>query len=134
MADDFNQEALHIEIDISITSLRLVRIFEQMRTQYGLPQVLRTDNGPEFLGEVFTGWAKHAGMAIQYIEPGKPNQNAYIERFTRTYREELLDLYLFGALDDVREATYRWRIEYNEERPHDSLAARTPAEDRQQAA
>ena len=105
-----------------------------MRTQYGLPQVLRTDNGPEFLGVVFTGWAKHAGMAIQYIEPGKPNQNAYIERFNRTYREELLDLYLFATLDDVREAIYWWRIEYNEERPHDSLADRTPAEARQQAA
>ena len=74
VVDDFNREALHIEIDTSITSLRLVRIFEQMRTQYGLPQVLRTDNGPEFLGEVFTGWAKHAGMAIQYIEPGKLNK------------------------------------------------------------
>ena len=61
--------------------------------------MLRTDNGPEFLDEVFTGWAKHAGMAIQYIEPGKPNQNAYIERFNRTYREELLDLYLFATLD-----------------------------------
>lgn len=91
VVDDFNREALHIEIDTLITSALLVRIFERLQTEHWLPQVLRTDNGPEFLGEVFTSWAKAAGMAIQYIQPGKPNQNAYIERFNRTYRDELLD-------------------------------------------
>ena len=133
VVDDFNREALHIEIDTSITSARLVRVFERLQDQHGLPQVLRTDNGPEFLGEAFTHWAKAAGMAIQYIQPGKPNQNAYVERFNRTYRDELLDQYLFARLDDVREATYWWMIEYNEERPHDSLGDCTPAEARQHA-
>ncbi len=133
VVDDFNREVLHIEVDTSITSPRLVRIFEQLREQHGLPQVLRTDNGPEFLGETFTAWAKDAGMAIQYIQPGKPNQNAYVERFNRTYREEVLDQYLFATLEDVREATYWWMLEYNEERPHDSLGDRTPAEARDQA-
>ena len=84
VTDDFNREVLHIEIDTSITSERLVRVFEQLQNQHGLPEVLRTDNGPEFLGETFTAWAKDAGMAIQYHQPGKPNQNAYIERFNRT--------------------------------------------------
>ena len=130
VVDDFNREALHIEVDTSITSSRLVRIFERLQRDHGLPQVLRTDNGPEFLGESFTSWAKLAGMAIQYIQPGKPNQNAYIERFNRTYRDELLDQYLFSSLDDVREATYWWMREYNEERPHDALGDRTPAEAR----
>lgn len=133
VVDDFNREALHIEIDTSITSTRLVRVFERLQAQHGLPQVLRTDNGPEFLGETFTSWAKAVGMVIQYIQPGKPNQNAYVERFNRTYRDELLDQYLFARLDDVREATYWWMIEYNEERPHDSLGDCTPAEARQQA-
>jgi len=133
VVDDFNREVLHIEIDTSITSARLVRVFEQLKSQHGLPQVLRTDNGPEFLGQTFTAWAKEAGMAIQYIQPGKPNQNAYIERFNRTYREELLNQYLFMSLDDVREATYWWRLEYNEERPHDALGDRTPIEARNQA-
>jgi transposase InsO family protein len=89
------------------------------RTVQRLPQVLRTDNGPEFLGEAFVQWAKANGMAIRCIQPGKPNQNAYIERFNRTFREEVLDPYLFQRLDDVREAAHGWMIEYNEERPHD---------------
>ena len=134
VVDDFNREALHIEVDTSITSQRLVRIFEQLQCDHGLPQVLRTDNGPEFLGEVFVQWAKHHGMAIQYIQPGKPNQNAYIERFNRTFREEVLDQHLFLRLEDVREATYWWMIEYNEQRPHDSLEDLTPIERRQQVA
>jgi putative transposase len=72
-------------------------------------------------------------MAIQYTPPGRPNQNAYVERFNRTYREELLDQHLFARLEDVREATYWWMLEYNEERPHDSLGDRTPAEARSEA-
>lgn len=126
VVDDFNREALHIEIDTSLTSERLMRVFEHLRKERGLPQVLRTDNGPEFLGEAFISWAKQAGMAIQYIQPGKPNQNAFIERFNRTLRDELLDAQLFTRLDDVREAVYWWMIEYNEERPHDSLGGIPP--------
>ena len=133
VVDDFNREALHIEIDTSITSERLVRVFRRIQAERPLPQVLRTDNGPEFLGEAFTEWAKEAGMAIRYIQPGKPNQNAYIERFNRTYRDELLDQHLFASLEDVREATYWWMIEYNEQRPHDSLGDLTPMEAREQA-
>lgn len=131
VVDDFNREALHIEVDTSISSLRLVRIFEYLKEHHGLPQVLRTDNGPEFLGDAFVQWAKANGMAIQYIQPGKPNQNAYIERFNRTFREEVLDQHLFQRIDDVREAAWWWMIEYNEERPHDSLGDMTPSEYRQ---
>lgn len=134
VVDDFNREALHIEVDTSITATRLVRIFEQLKHDHGLPQVLRTDNGPEFLGEAFVQWAKANAMAIQYIQPGKPNQNAYIERFNRTFREEVLDQHLFLRLDDVREAAHWWMIEYNEHRPHDSLGDLTPVEYRQQVA
>jgi putative transposase len=104
--DDFNRELLHIEVDTSITSARLVRIFEQIMHDHGLPQVLRTDNGPEFLGESFVQWAKANAMAIQYIQPGKPNQNAYIELFNRTFREEVLNQHLWASIDDVREAAW----------------------------
>lgn len=126
--DDFTREALHIEVDTSISSLRLVRIFEQLRGNHGLPQVLRTDNGPEFLGEAFVQRAEDNGMAIQYIQPSKPNQNAYIERFNRTFREDVLDPHLFRRLEDVREAAWLWMAKYNEQRPHDSLGDLTPAE------
>lgn len=128
VVDDCNREAVHIEVDTSITSIRLKRIFQRLQIERGLPRVLRVDNGPEFLGGEFTDWAKENGMAIQYIQPGKPNQNAYVERFNRTLREEILDAYLFATLDDVREATHWWMIEYNEERPHDSLGDLTPIE------
>ena len=126
--DDFNREALHIEIDTSLPSARLVRVFEQLKTERGLPDVLRTDNGPEFLGEVFTDWCEENGILIDYIEPGKPNQNAFIERFNRSYREEVLDTWLFGSLDEVREISWAWMLEYNEERDHDGLGGLTPAE------
>jgi putative transposase len=128
ITDDFNREIVHIEVDASITSARLVRIFERIARERALPQVLRVDNGPEFLGEVFVRWARDHGMAIQYIQPGKPNQNAYIERFNRTYREEVLDQHLFVRLEDVREATWQFLIDYNEHRPHDSLGGMTPAD------
>lgn len=128
MIDDFNREAIHIEIDTSITGRRLIRVFERLRKERGLPSILRVDNGPEFLSGDFVAWAESAGMMIQYIQPGEPNQNAYVERFNRTYRNELLNLYLFRTLDEVREATYWWMIEYNEQRPHDSLDDMTPVE------
>ncbi len=132
VVDDFNREVLHIEVDTSINSPRLVRVFEQIKHDHGLPQVVRSDNGPEFLGEAFTSWLKVNGVAIQYIQPGKPNQNAFIERFNRTFREEVLDQHLFTRLDDIREATHWWMIDYNEQRPHDSLGGLTPAEYRNQ--
>ncbi len=134
VVDDFNREALHIEVDTSINSQRLVRVFEQIKRDHGLPQVVRSDNGPEFLGDTFTSWLKANGVALQYIQPGKLNQNAFIERFNRTYREEVLDQHLFARLDDVREATHRWMMDYNEERSHDSLGGMTPVQYRNQHA
>jgi len=131
--DDFNREALAIEIDMSLPSRRLVRVFEQLKAERGLPDVLRTDNGPEFLGEVFVNWCESNGVLIDYIAPGKPNQNAYIERFNRSYREEVLDTWLFRDLDEVRELSWAWMLEYNEERDHDGLGGLTPIEALQRA-
>lgn len=87
--------------------------------------MLRSDNGPEFLGEVFTQWAKASG-GHPVPQPGKPNQNAYIERFNRTFREEVLEQHLFARLEDVRDAAYWWMLDYNEQRPHESLGDLTP--------
>jgi len=126
--DDFNREILAIEIDTSLPSERLVRVFGQLKEERGLPDVLRTDNGPEFLGEVFVSWCEANGIFIDYIEPGKPNQNAFIERFNRSYRNEVLDTWLIRNLDEVRELSWAWMLEYNEERDHDGLGGLTPAE------
>ena len=126
--DDYHREAVAIEIDTSITSERLIRIFETIAEQRPLPEVLRVDNGPEFVSEKFGKWAQSKGMVLQFIQPGKPNQNAFIERFNRTYRTEVLSAWLFDSLSEVREATWQWMIEYNEERPHDSLLDHTPQE------
>ena len=134
VVDDFNREVLHIEIDTSITSQRLVRVFERLREQHGLPQVLRTDNVPSSLGKYSRTGRKKPVWRFSTSSRESPNQNAYVERFNRTYRDELLDQYLFATLNDVREATYWWMIEYNEERPHDSLNDRTPREARLEAA
>jgi putative transposase len=129
--DDFNRECLAVEIDTSITGKRLIRVFERLRSERGLPERLRVDNGPEFLSCDFVAWAEENGMEMHYIQPGQPNQNAYVERFNRTYREEFLSLYLFRNLNEVREGTHRWRIDYNERRPHDALGDLTPEEYRQ---
>ena len=126
--DDFNREILAIEIDTSLPSQRLVRIFEQLKSERDLPDVLRTDNGPEFLGEAFVSWCEANGILIDYIEPGKPNQNAFIERFNKSYRAEVLDTWLFRNLDEVRELSWAGMLEYNEERDHDGLGGLTPAE------
>ena len=129
--DDFNREALAIEIDTSLPSRRLVRVFEQLKAERGLPDVLRTDNGPEFLGEAFVEWCEANGILIDYIEPGKPNQNAYIERFNRSYREEVLDAWLFRDLDEVRELSWAWMLEYKRgkrsRRPRRHDARRSPS-------
>ena len=125
--DDFNREGLAIEIDTSLRAARLIRVFERLRAERGLPDILRVDNGPELLSHDFVKWLSSHGVFIQYIQPGKPNQNAFIERFNRTYREEVLNLYLFRTLTEVRDITASWLIEYNEIRPHDSLGGLAPA-------
>jgi len=125
--DEGVREGLDIVIDTSIPSGRVVRTLEQLSRWRGLPDAIRCDNGPEFLSQLFVDWCRENDVTLLYIQPGKPNQNAYIERFNRTYREEVLDAHLFETLNQVREVTYRWLPTYNEARPHDSLGRVPPA-------
>lgn len=125
--DDFNREALAIEVDTSLRAERLVRVFDRLKAERGLPDMLRVDNGPEFLSQTFVAWCQANGIFISYIQPGKPNQNAYIERFNRTVRNEVLNLYLFRDLDEVREIMSQWMIQYNEQRSHDALGGLPPS-------
>jgi len=126
IADDHNRGAVVIEVDPSLTSAGVTRVLERRRDERGLPEVRRLDNGPEFLGSAFVTYTEDHGIDVHYIPPGKPNQNAYVERFNRTYREEVLDLYLFLSLDEVRETTHWWLIDSNEERAHGPLGSVPP--------
>jgi putative transposase len=126
--DDFNREALCAEIDFSIPSGRVVRVLDNLAAYRGYPQRIRSDNGPEFIAQALAMWAHKHGVTLDFIEPGKPAQNGYIERFNRTYREDVLDAYLFSSLDEVRSISAAWQVRYNTERPHDSLKDLTPME------
>lgn len=130
--DEGVREALAIEIDTSLPGERVVRVLKRLSVWRGLPQAIRCDNGPELISQVFVDWCKGQGIEIRYIQPGKPNQNAFIERFNRTYREEVLSNYLFENLDQVREITQDWLTAYNERRPHDALDGLPPAVFREQ--
>lgn len=131
VVDDFNREALSIEIDLNLPALRVVRVLDRIAANRGYPVMLRMDNGPEFISLVLVEWAEQHAVKLEFIQPDKPTQNAFIERFNRTYRTEILDFYLFRTLNEVREITERWVSEYNCERPHESLNNMTPEEYRQ---
>lgn len=124
--DEANREALAIEVGQSIPSRLLIRTLDRLVEWYGAPKAIRMDNGPEMTSHDFVEWAQRKGIALNYIEPGEPNQNAYIERFNRTYRTEILDAHLFSSIEHVREVTEHWLGEYNEYRPHDSLGKKPP--------
>ena len=130
--DEGVREALDIVIDTSIPGGRVVRTLDRLIEWRGKPDAIRVDNGPEYISQVFADWCKDHGVKLNYIRPGKPNQNAYIERFNRTYRHEVLNAYVFQSLHQVREITPAWINEYNEERPHDSLGKIPPAMFRRQ--
>ena len=125
--DEGVREGLAIEIDTSLPAERVIRVLEQVVVWRGQPQALRLDNGPELIAERFMSWCAERGIALRYIQPGKPDQNAFIERFNRTYRTEVLNAYVFESLDQVREISAEWLQSYNEERPHDALAGLPPA-------
>lgn len=128
VVDDFNREALAIEVDLSLPALRVTRVLERIAAWRGYPDKIRMDNGPEFISTVLADWAEVNDIQLEFIKPGKPTQNSYVERFNRTYRDEILNMYLFRTLNEVREITDNWVREYNEERPHDSLGDLTPWE------
>jgi putative transposase len=130
--DEGVREALDIVIDTSIQSGRVVRALEQVASWRGYPRAIRCDNGPEFLAQVFVDWCTTHGVELRYIQPGKPNQNPFVERFNRTYRHEVLNAYLFESLDEVRRITESWIEEYNEERSHDAIGHVPPSEYRRQ--
>jgi putative transposase len=126
--DDYNREALRIEIDVSLTAERVTRVLDQLVTIRGRPERLRVDHGPEFTSAVFAAWCISHGIELEFIQPGKPAQNAFIERFNGSYRDGVLDAWVFNDLNHVRYETERWLKDYNTVRPHESLGDISPME------
>lgn len=128
IVDDWSRECPAIEVDTSITGARVVRVLERITQERGLPEVIVSDNGPEFISKALDRWSYDRGVKLHLIQPGKPTQNAYVESFNGKFRDECLNEHWFTTLLDAREKIERWRKEYNRERPHTSLGDRTPEE------
>jgi len=124
--DDFNREGLGIEVDFSLPSIRVIRSLEQICQWRGKPKVLRCDNGPEYISAKLLTWAERNGIRLVHIQPGKPQQNAYIERYNRTVRYDWLAHHLFESVEEVQEYATRWLWVYNNERPNTAIGGITP--------
>jgi len=132
--DDFNREGLGMEIDFSLPSERVIRTLEQIIQWRGCPKEIRCDNGPEYISTKLQAWALKQNIHLRYIQPGKPQQNGYVERYNRTVRYDWLNQYLFETLDEMRDYATKWLWTYNNERPNMALGGITPAMKLKQAA
>ena len=128
IVDDYNREILSMEADLSIPALRLIRVLEYLKEFRGLPEMIRVDNGPEFISRKLEDWCRENKVRLVFIQPGKPMQNAYIERCNGSIRRELLNAYVFKTLSEVRQKSEEWMQDYNHHRPHQALNFRTPVE------
>lgn len=124
--DDFNREALGIEVDFSLPAERVTRALDRIIEWRGKPGAIRSDNGPEYISGTLRNWAAAQGIRLEYIQPGKPQQNAYVERFNRTVRHEWLSQYCWSDLDEVRLFATQWMYAYNHQRPNMALGGITP--------
>jgi putative transposase len=124
--DDFNREALGIEVDFSLPSERVIRALNQIIEWRGKPKAIRCDNVPEYISGKLIVWAEAQQIRIEYIQPGKPQQNAYVERFNRTVRYEWLSQYYWENLEEVRLFATNWMYDYNHNRPNMALGGFTP--------
>jgi putative transposase len=128
VVDDFNREGLGIEADFSLPAPRVIRSLDRIIAWRGRPLAIRVDNGPEYVSDVLRTWAETHGIALMHIQPGKPQQNAYIERYNRTVRHEWLNQYIFRNIKEVQDTATQWLWTYNNERPNMGLGGITPAQ------
>lgn len=126
--DDGNRECLHVEIDYSLKSGRVIWVLNHLIAQRAKPKRIRMDNGPEFIANMIRNWSQAHEIEFIYTQPGCPTQNAYVERFNGSYRRGVLDAHIFETLEQVRVITEEWTHDYNHNRPHDSLNNLPPVE------
>ncbi|BAE52126.1 Transposase and inactivated derivative [Paramagnetospirillum magneticum AMB-1] len=126
--DDFNREGLGIEVDFSLPAERVVRTLNRIIEWRGPPKAIRVDNGPEYISGTLATWAGKRGIALQHIQPGKPQQNAYVERYNRTVRHEWLGQFLFETIQEVQDYATDWLWTYNNDRPNMAIGGITPAQ------
>ena len=124
--DDFNREGLEIEADFSLPTQRVIRTLERIIEWRGKPKIIRCDNGPEYISYALQNWAKKQKIKLEYIQPGKPQQNAYIERYNRTVRYDWLNQYIFKTIQEVKEFATKWLWVYNNKRPNMAIGGITP--------
>lgn len=124
--DDYNREGLGIEVDFSLPSLRVIRSLDQIIEWRGKPKAIRCDNGPEYISQTLASWAATRDIHLEFIQPGKPYQNAYVERYNRTVRYDWLAHYLFDSIEEVQGFATHWLWTYNHERPNMALGGITP--------
>lgn len=134
MVDDCTRECPAIEVDTSLGGLRVRRVLDRVVAERGLPEAIVLDNGPEFRGRALAAWSEERGVRLEFIQPGKPVQNAYVESFNGRLRDECLNANWFTSLSDARRKIETWRQDYNQQRPHSSLNYLPPAEFAQTAA
>ena len=134
VVDDFSRECVALEVDTSLPGARVRTVLQQLADTRGLPQSITVDHGPEFESEVLDAWAYTATVHLAFINPGRPNENAYIESFNGKFRDECLNEHWFTSMAHARRIIREWRDEYNGERPHSSLGNLTPVEFAERAA
>lgn len=128
VVDEYSRESPVVEVDFSLPASRVIEVLERLHVERGLPDIVVTDHGSEFTSRAFDAWAYARGVKIDYIQPGKPIQNCFIESFNGSLRDECLNLHWFPSLEAARQSIEQWRVDYNRVRPHSSLGGRTPEE------
>ena len=132
--DDFNREGLGIEVDFSLPAERVIRSLDRIIEWRGKPGTIRVDNGPEYISGKLMEWAEKRKITIQHIQPGQPQQNAYIERYNRTVRHEWLDQYIIETIEEAQDFATQWLWTYNNDRPNMGIGGITPAQKLKMAA
>lgn len=128
LIDEFSRECLAVEVDTSINGVRVTNVLNRVAVQHGLPDMIKVDNGPEFIGKALDAWAYQRGIRLQFSRPGKPIDNRFIESFNGRLRDECLNDNWFMSMSHACETVEEWRLDYNNTRPHSSLNDMTPRE------